>query len=1283
MRQSQLPLLGLLFALFVGARVGNLGGASETELAKNSAGKSVHVAASGTGSATVHSGTRGSPRKSVSTSDSVQNGCDELSEFSKAGTLHISEAQRTTSECLPRLSAIYDIICQLNPPYSSNSTFREGLEREELKMEKPTLPQCLTTWTGADKPMILAAIASVPDPERTHLGLLTDRTIEAIQDAAGRAGYNPYSHFLPWPASEAQGGSEDSQANGEANEHQPGVMVFKKQDSPAPHGASAATRQYLVVFVIPELPTSGLDQESFFRARTTIQEMETQLGQTENTVWFSGPNFSGSLASLKEIDRGIGESTCIRAFSGQVTAATYFKRKSSCESQLVLTQTPDCVAVPALVNGLAEFYGYRPEEIALLSEGGTAYGKKANEIAADDLNESAQKSDPAKKHAEAANVDPACSDIAGLLSLQFPREISKLRNAYGAVANPTPTNRQNDQSSDLQLSWEDAEARRGDDMPEYGGRQTPLSQEAVLSTLSNALKARKIRALGILATDPMDVAFLIHSFRKSSPDVRLFLRDPDLLYLRTPDVGSLNGTLLVNNYPMILRNQLWSRDSTAKTAKTANADGLVTFPSAGQEAEFNAFLLLLQSAGPAEPQREVGEWYWPASLDLRQSTAEVVDWNWPAGRVGARGNTLKLSEIPPLWLTTMGTTGHFPLALLNVDKSSEANLRPQFLDVGGPRHIGMVLWICFAVLGLAHLWGLSWPDALPRLFSDDFDLSDQRDTITASKASCHVVILLSLALSQLVLGSSYVFFRSLEYHALLTAAVIAIAYLLMFGACMIFMSSIVRPWRWFREGVKLRNDKLVDIRRPFFSGLFGIVIFAALGVIWVAAVFQPTFRNAFLHFRNLILGGGVAPCVPIVMLLLVMFLAAWAYLRRLTYWGYRRPQLPTMPLDDTFPSDFSGTVRLIDHCILGFLESRSWSIGFGVVFVAAVFAFRPKMTLDMTEVLPLRRIIMILFVLAFFVLGLNWFRFANIWFRLRNLLEGLERLPIWHAFERMPAEASMPIWRWGISDNSFMPACQTIERLRALIQADKTAVSALSIQELRWRITNLGKFKAQKKQGIWRIFFSGRQGRNQQLVVLPQVVGGSPRVVSVQAKPTFGELLNGVRQAMTEIVHQLIVLLRPTYWQRGSDGSKPEVPAPLELKRFLLAEDLVAMRYYMYVRYVVTELRNLLFFVAMAFSLIFLAFHTYAFRADQAIDWSFLVLFLILGTGVVVVLYQMELDPILSHFGGKQPGEVGWSFYLNLLKYGAVPMLTIIGSQVPAVSNLLLRWVQPTLESLR
>ncbi len=38
---------------------------------------------------------------------------------------------------------------------------------------------------------------------------------------------------------------------------------------------------------------------------------------------------------------------------------------------------------------------------------------------------------------------------------------------------------------------------------------------------------------------------------------------------------------------------------------------------------------------------------------------------------------------------------------------------------------------------------------------------------------------------------------------------------------------------------------------------------------------------------------------------------------------------------------------------------------------------------------------------------------------------------------------------------------------------------------------------------------------------------------------------------------------------------------------------------------------------------------------------------------------------------------------LPLVKYGAGPLLTLVGSQVPAISALLLRWIQPGIASLR
>jgi hypothetical protein len=128
---------------------------------------------------------------------------------------------------------------------------------------------------------------------------------------------------------------------------------------------------------------------------------------------------------------------------------------------------------------------------------------------------------------------------------------------------------------------------------------------------------------------------------------------------------------------------------------------------------------------------------------------------------------------------------------------------------------------------------------------------------------------------------------------------------------------------------------------------------------------------------------------------------------------------------------------------------------------------------------------------------------------------------------------------------------------------------------------------------------------------------------------------------------------------------------------------LVALRFYSYIRYVVCELRNLMFLLALSFSLLYLSLHVYSFRAGQAIEWSFIVLFLVMGGGVFWVLLQMERDALLSRLEGTTAGQLNKQFYINLLKYGVVPLLTVFGSHVPAVSNFLLTKLQPTLEVFR
>ncbi len=291
-------------------------------------------------------------------------------------------------------------------------------------------------------------------------------------------------------------------------------------------------------------------------------------------AFFAGPEFSGSLVSLQELNRKLVPNKCIFAFSGSVTNPPSHLIQSPAAPRSRLRQTTDSRALCLFVAGVRTF-GYRREQIAILSEEGTQYGTQ-------DPTQDGMK-DPTQDRTQDP-TQPPCSDadsahdLAGLRFLHFPREISKLRNAYGAETSSGAQGAAANPQTDLQMSWQDSESTRGDDVQTYGQGQTPLSQETVLSTLSITLKAQGIKALGILATDPMDEAFLIHSIKQSSPDIRLFLRDPDLLYLRTPDVATLNGTLLVSDNPLIPQNQFWS----SPKGRGDDQNRLITFPSASR-----------------------------------------------------------------------------------------------------------------------------------------------------------------------------------------------------------------------------------------------------------------------------------------------------------------------------------------------------------------------------------------------------------------------------------------------------------------------------------------------------------------------------------------------------------------------------------------------------------------------------------------------------------------------------------------------------------------------------
>ena len=78
-----------------------------------------------------------------------------------------------------------------------------------------------------------------------------------------------------------------------------------------------------------------------------------------------------------------------------------------------------------------------------------------------------------------------------------------------------------------------------------------------------------------------------------------------------------------------------------------------------------------------------------------------------------------------------------------------------------------------------------------------------------------------------------------------------------------------------------------------------------------------------------------------------------------------------------------------------------------------------------------------------------------------------------------------------------------------------------------------------------------------------------------------------------------------------------------------------------------------------------------------------LIIFLVSGAGVVIVFAQMDRNPLLSRLSESKPNHLGFEFVYRLVSFGALPLLTLLASQIPEVGNFLLSWLQPALQSLK
>src|SRR5208337_1579192 len=503
-------------------------------------------------------------------------------------------------------------------------------------------------------------IASLPDPVHTHMALLFDRSIEAIQKAAQANGYLFSRAWMPWDISTHSESTDFTVRMAQAKfrdqvETLPGLMIFQR---PGDIPAKAAT--ILFVFVVGETPTGGLRIEQFQNALKIRQSILAGAGPSLDEVKrlrIYGPTFSGSLLSLDTIlydQRNKGFLT-ILIRSGSISsyrAVRDFVEKTKKQWPDPKTD-PDCEAKATHIGRpdfatfqfsdeyqefyLSVFFSHREHlhsHVAVLSEDETAFGNLGQNGAE---KQSTEKSD-------GCPPEPP-PPVFRFVRLSFPREIAQLRDAYQhnikiqSAADSVKNPQQNALALSLSVTGND-----DDSVAAYAPLQTPLSQESILQEMVAALRKQHAKVVIIRAADPLDMIFLSRYLRQNYPQARLVTVGADLLMVHDSYDPRFHGILAVTTYPILTESHFPTLRRSSDADKQEEVQRL--FPDSYSVGDFNALQSLLAPKAETEtnllPAAGYAQFGLPSFLH-----ADEDEWR------------------AHLWLTTVGRDGYWPVAVLD------------------------------------------------------------------------------------------------------------------------------------------------------------------------------------------------------------------------------------------------------------------------------------------------------------------------------------------------------------------------------------------------------------------------------------------------------------------------------------------------------------------------------------------------------------------------------------------------------------------------------------------
>jgi hypothetical protein len=339
---------------------------------------------------------------------------------------------------------------------------------------------------------------------------------------------------------------------------------------------------------------------------------------------------------------------------------------------------------------------------------------------------------------------------------------------------------------------------------------------------------------------------------------------------------------------------------------------------------------------------------------------------------------------------------------------------------------------------------------------------------------------------------------------------------------------------------------------------------------------------------------------------------------------------------------------------------------------------------------PYELLVGLLFIPLITVALAGWLRMLFIWSSLSSgLLNRLESQPIRYAFDRLQGMGWMTMLRLGGLREQWRDMARSLESIRQILHQEdlKASLGTANLEELEGvsqsLLNTVDRLSA---------YAAGQSGSSTQQEQPPSSLVKEIKQLEDDFAKFGQKLLNWVlipywRDQRTGLVdskeiEELPIKARHTQLHAGN----PHVPLELhtgsgsaEPLYIQTAEEFLAIRYVSLIRAVLANMRYLMSFVSVCFVLAIVAWNSYPFQPRYEVDWFFTFLLIFLGGGIISVFAEMHRDPILSRITETNANELGLDFYIRIITFGAVPLLTWVAYQFPDIGNAIFKLLQPTL----